>query len=63
MRSTERKTVVCTTRAFACEDETPRPIIVEITGDALIFRHKGKRRVYTLNIETAFREAILRSAL
>ncbi len=35
------------------------PIIVEIEGDRLTFRHLGHRRRYSLPIPTAFKNAIV----
>lgn len=40
----------------------PKPIILEIVGDTIIFRHKGERQRYSLSITEAFREAVLRNA-
>lgn len=39
----------------------PKPIVLEIEGDTLSFRHKGERRRFQITITEAFREAVLRS--
>jgi len=40
----------------------PKPIVIELQGDTLSFRHHGERKRYTLTAAEAFREATLRAA-
>ena len=37
----------------------PLPIMLEVDGNQLVFRHEGHRKRYTLSIPDAFRHAIV----
>lgn len=63
MRTTATATKICTTDAHIVLDKSkPAKIILEIDGDTLAFREKGKKTRYRIAIAEAFREAIIRTA-
>lgn len=62
MRKTTTKTSIETTGSYAVAGKDPLPIVMEVNGDQLLFRAKGSKRRFTLTIEQAFREAIIRNA-
>lgn len=54
------RTTFTTPTAHAVEfRDKPLPIVVEIEGDALTFRHHGHRKRYTLSVADAMKHAII----
>lgn len=61
MTTTASKVTRQTVGQFALTGQ-PCHLVVTIQGDTLHFREKGKRRVFSLPIEAAARQALLSSA-